>query len=121
MEDKELEECIVVSITGLKGNSSEDAIFNIVSMAYGHGYQIILLDDIDGEYKEVVAVWLEESNISYDQLLSRPEGNVESEEDVKRLLYDTHIKDKYKVKYVIDDHDESLGMWQAAGLVTLVW
>lgn len=139
--DEKLEEAIIVDVDGTLAHISDrdpydasramedtldDAVSNIVNMAYGHGYRVIILTGRSSEHYEVTQKWLEANGVNYDELYSRDaerdvndKGEALADTIVKRRLFDTHIKNRFNVKYVIDDRPSVCRMWRALGLKTL--
>lgn len=52
----------------------------------------------------------------YDHLLMRPDGDVRSDDVVKREMFDRHVRNRYRVRVVLDDRDRVVGMWRRLGL-----
>lgn len=129
-----LEEAIVVDVDGTlahicdrspydasraMGDSLDDAVSNIVNMAYGHGYRVIILTGRHSGHLQVTTEWLEAKGVNYDQIFCRREGDDRADYIVKRELYEANIRDKYNVKYVIDDRPSVCRMWRSIGLKVL--
>lgn len=129
-----LEEAIIVDVDGTlshingrnvydaslaMGDSLDDAVGSVVNMAYGHGYKVIILTGRHSGHIGVTQGWLKEKGVNYDEIYSRTEGDNRKDTEVKKELYEAHIKDKYNVKYVIDDRPSVCRMWRAEGLKTL--
>lgn len=135
--DDDLEECIIVDIDGTLAHIDpdntrspydgsrahedlvDDAVSCIVNMAYGHGYKIIVLTGRGEEHYEVTSDWLTVNGINHDELYSRALNDVRKDTIVKQELYVEHIKDKYNVKFVIDDRPSVCRMWREQGLKVL--
>lgn len=132
--DDKLEETIVVDVDGTLAHIVDrdpydasramedqlsDAVSNIVSMAYGHGYHVIILTGRHSGHLQVTKDWLQANGVDYDEIHCRREGDDRPDWIVKRELYEAHIKGKYNVKYVIDDRPSVCRMWRSLGLVTL--
>lgn len=132
--DDNLEECIIVDIDGTiavlgdrspydtascGGDTVNDAVANIVNMAYGHGYKVILVTGRSKEHRNITRKWLEENGINYDKIYFREEGSKEKDYDLKEGLYREHIRNKYNVKYVIEDRPRNCRMWRRLGLEVL--
>ncbi len=139
--DDKLEEAIIVDVDGTLAHITnrdpydasramedtlDDAVSNIVNMAYGHGYRVIVLTGRSSEHYKVTQEWLEANGVNYDELYSRDaerdvndKGEALADTIVKRRLFDTHIKNRFNVKYVIDDRPSVCRMWRALGLKTL--
>lgn len=139
--NEDFDECIIVDIDGTlahlapngDGNtrdvydasragedSVDDAVSNVMAMAYGHGYKVIILSGRgrDDGHREATAAWLDNNNIDYDELYTRQVGDERPDTEVKKELYDTHIKNRFNVKYVIDDRPSVCRMWRSLGLFT---
>lgn len=129
-----LEETIIVDVDGTLAHITDrdpydasramedtldDAVGNIVNMAYGHGYHVIVLTGRHSGHLDVTKAWLEENGVNYDEIYSRQEGDDRADTEVKKELFDNHIRDKYNVKYVIDDRPSVCRMWRGLGLKTL--
>lgn len=133
--DDNLEECIIVDMDGTLAHPSgrniydasladsdtvDDAVSNIVGMAYGHGYKVIILTGRSEEHIHVTKGWLDKNGIDYDEIYCRPvEEHPRADYDIKRELYENHIKGKYNVKYVIDDRPSVCRTWRRLGLKVL--
>lgn len=52
-------------------------------------------------------------------ILMRPDKNHEAGTIIKKMLYDTYIKDKYNVDYVLDDSQKIVDMYRDMGLTVL--
>lgn len=129
-----LEEAIIVDVDGTLAHISDrnpydasraledtldDAVGNIVNMAFGHGYRVIILTGRDREHLPVTKEWLEKVGVNYDEIYSRKAGDRRADYEVKRELFDNHVRDKYNIKYVIDDRPQVCRMWRSLGLTTL--
>lgn len=132
--DDNLEECILVDVDGTLAHindrhvydasraledSLDDAVGNIVNMAYGHGYKVVILTGRDGAHLQVTKDWLEKVGVNYDEIYSREAGDRRPDYEVKRELFESHIRNRYNVKYVIDDRPQVCRMWRSIGLTTL--
>lgn len=134
--DEELDEAIIVDVDGTLAHiggdnprniydasramedSLDDAVSNVVAMAYKHGYKVIVLTGRHSGHLEVTKDWLNANGVQYDEIYSRQEGDKRPDTDVKKELYDTHIKGRFNVKYVIDDRPSVCRMWRELGLFT---
>ena len=132
--NENLEEAILVDVDGTlahicdrdpydasraMGDSLDDAVSNIVNMAYGHGYKVIVLTGRHSGHLQVTTEWLEEKGVNYDEIFCRDEGDDRPDYIVKRELFEANIRDKYNVKYVIDDRPSVCRMWRSIGLKVL--
>jgi hypothetical protein len=42
----------------------------------------------------------------------RPEGDNRKDSIVKRELFDTHVRNKFYIDFVLDDRDQVVDMWR---------
>lgn len=139
--DDNLEECIIVDVDGTLAHLApgpdgtirdiydasramedrvDDAVSNIMAMAYGHGYKVIILTGRgkDEGHLEATKAWLDKNGVNYDEIYSRQVGDERPDTEVKEELYNTYIKGRYNVKYVIDDRPSVCRMWRSLNLFT---
>lgn len=139
--DDDKEECIIVDIDGTlahiadgrspydasraMNDSLDDAVSVITAMFYNHGYKVIILTGRHEEHREVTENWLKENDVQYDELYTRMEydvdekGNRLDDKIVKQRLYETHVKARFNVKFVLDDRNRVVDMWRSLGLKCL--
>lgn len=135
--DDSLEEAIIVDVDGTlahidpvngrspydaskaMGDLVDDAVSSVVSMAYGHGYKVLVFTGRSECDLEVTKNWLAENSIDYDEIYCRGEEDKRSDYVVKREFFDAHVRGKYNIKYVIDDRPSVCRMWRSLGLKTL--
>lgn len=129
-----LDEAIVVDVDGtlahLGGNPTrdpydasramedilDDAVATTVAMYYRHGYMVIILTARHTGHLQVTKDWLDAKGVSYDEIYCREEGDKRPDFEIKKELFDEHIRDKYNVKFVFDDRPQVIRMWQSLGL-----
>ncbi|MGI8647233.1 MAG: 5'-hydroxyl kinase [Acidimicrobiales bacterium] len=56
---------------------------------------------------------------TFPPLFMRPAGDNRKDAIIKREIFDQHIRNKYDVKYVIDDRNQVVAMWRSLGLTVL--
>lgn len=64
------------------------------------------------ECREATETWL---NLNLDvpwKLFMRPAGDTRKDSVVKKEIFDTHIRDKYYVSFVLDDRNQVVDMWR---------
>lgn len=101
------------------GDELDDAVSSIVNMAYGHGYHVIVLTGRHSGHLQITKDWLEAKGVNYDEIYCREEGDNRPDTDIKRELYEAHVKGKYNVKYILDDRPSVCRMWRSLGLKVL--
>ena len=128
--DENKEECIIVDVDGTLAHIDQrnprnvydasrahedlldDAVSVVAGMCYSHGYKVIVLTGRSAEHREVTEAWLAANGVEYDELYTRSDGDKRKDSIVKRELYETHIKDRFKVKFVLDDRNQVVDMWR---------
>lgn len=86
---------------------------------------VLFVSGRDDSCREETAKWLADSGISYHQLHMRPTGAKDERGNklpdylVKYDLFNANIRDKYNVRFVLDDRDQVVNLWRAMGLKTL--
>jgi predicted kinase len=81
--------------------------------------KIILFSGRDGSCREETEKWLKDNLVDYDELYMRTADDVRKDSIIKRELFDTYIKGKYNVTFVLDDRDQVVQMWRNMGLTCL--
>ena len=81
--------------------------------------EIILVSGRDDVARDKTLAWLELLDIPYDSLLMRSTKDNRDDTVVKRELYETNIKGKYNVLFVLDDRNKVVKMWRELGLKCL--
>lgn len=133
----DLDEAIVVDVDGTLAHISgdnprspydasramedilDDAVSVLTSMCYQHGYRVIVLTGRHSGHLQVTKDWLAEHGVDYDEIYSRDEGDDRPDYIIKEELFNEHIRDKYNVKFVIDDRPQVCRMWRSLGLKVL--
>lgn len=97
----------------------DECIREIVSRYRTSGIKILICSGRDDTYQGVTQDWLHKNGVLYDKLFMRPAGDKTDDALVKKALYDTRIKDKYNVLFVLDDRNRVVDMWRSLGLKCL--
>ena len=63
--------------------------------------------------------WLQRHNVPYTELHMRAEGDNRKDCEVKEELYNKFIKDRYNVRFVLDDRNQVVDKWRELGLKVL--
>lgn len=94
------------------------AVIDAVSAAYQEFSHIIVMSGRDGSCRDITDQWLFQhlDKVSDYQLLMRAPGDNRKDDLVKYELFNEHVRDKYHVKYVLDDRRQVVVMWRALGL-----
>ena len=97
------------------------AVYGIVESFANKGYKILIVSGREGtaECKALTTAWLETHKVPYVELYMRKENDYRRDSIVKKEIYDTFIKDKYDVEFVLDDRKSVCDMWREIGLKCL--
>lgn len=132
--DEKKEECIIVDVDGtlahIDGRNPydasrahtdilDDAVSSVVNMAYGHGYKVVVLTGRSAEHLDITEKWLQDNGVNYDEIYTRDRHDNRADYIIKRELFDLHVRNKYNVKYVIDDRPQVCREWRRMGLKVL--
>lgn len=71
------------------------------------------------KYMQHTLTWMRENGLTLGRIYMRQTGDMRSDDIVKQEIYDTHIKGKYNVRFVLDDRDRVVKMWRRNGLTCL--
>lgn len=80
---------------------------------------VIIVSGRDDSCKDVTRKWLEDNYIPYDELHMRKTDDDRDDRIVKKEIFDAWIKDRYNVKFVLDDRNRVVEMWRSLGLKVL--
>ncbi|BAQ64277.1 AAA family ATPase [Geminocystis sp. NIES-3709] len=68
----------------------------------------------DGE--ELTEKWLQKYQVKYTNLYMRKTGDSRKDAIIKQEIYEQFIKDKYNIKFILDDRNQVVEMWRSLGL-----
>lgn len=77
---------------------------------------IVLLSGRQSEFREHTERWLKANGVVYDELWMRAEGDRRPDDVVKSELFDAHVRDRFDVRFVLDDRDRVVALWRRLGL-----
>jgi len=86
---------------------------------YADTHYIIICSGRSGEYRDISIEWLNRNSIPWNYIYTRKIGDKLKDSIIKQEIYDTHIKDKYNVEFVLDDRKQVKRMWVENGLFVL--
>ncbi len=79
--------------------------------------EVIIVSARSNKFLDQTKKWLEENSIDYDKLIMpREDGDNRKDIILKQEIYEKHIKDKYNVRFVLDDRDQVVDFWRSQGL-----
>lgn len=77
---------------------------------------VVLLSGRQSEFREHTKRWLKANGVVYDELWMRAEGDRRPDDVVKAELFDTHVRDRFDVRFVLDDRNRVVDLWRRMGL-----
>jgi predicted kinase len=102
-------------------DEADFAVRNIVNAFYDKGYTVLFVSGREGTAvcKDLTQRWLNENGFKHHSLLMRKEGDYRRDSIVKQEIYETYIKGKFDVEFVLDDRNSVCNMWREIGLKCL--
>ncbi len=82
----------------------------------------IFVSGRDGTYEPQTRAWLKRNLNLTDQdylLYMRPAGDYRKDTELKREIFDTHLRNAFDVRFCVDDRRQVVEMWRELGLVCL--
>ena len=102
------------------GRVDEDGInVNIAKIVDDYKGKVILVSGRDSICREETINWLNKYNIKCDSLFMRQENDSRKDSVVKKEIFDTYIRDRYYIDFVLDDRLQVCRMWHELGLTIL--
>lgn len=97
-------------------------IIELVLDLYMIGYGIIFVTGRKYNTRAKTVAWIE-THMALDendyQLFMRGDDDDRPDHEIKLQIWDTCIKDKFPIKFVLDDRNQVVQMWRSLGLVCL--
>jgi len=81
--------------------------------------EIILLTGRPDSHKTETQEWLQKHRIMYDSLYMRTHDDWRQDVDIKREIYEQHIKNDYSVLFAVDDRQSIVDLWRSLGITCL--
>ena len=101
------------------GEDDVDPIIKNLLKVLKEKYAIILVSGRDECCISETKQWLKDNNIQYDHLLMRRNGDSIPDAIIKMALFESYIRSKYDVEFVLDDRNQVVKMWRSLGLKCL--
>ena len=80
---------------------------------------VVIVSGRDDDCMDLTLEWIERQEIAVREIFMRRTGDKRQDALVKREIFDAHIRDRYRVLYVIDDRNQVVDMWRSLGLTVL--
>lgn len=82
----------------------------------GEWTEILFVSGRKDNFKEVTRKWLNDRGFEIYPLFMRKEGDYRKDSIVKKEIYEEHIKDRFRIDFVLDDRNQVVEMWREMGL-----
>lgn len=125
---KRLPEVIIVDIDGTLALKSPErdihdyhlvhldtpntAVVNLVTNLASHNWHPIIMSGRSEDCREVTQNWLDKNVWPNLPLYMRPSRDHRPDWIVKNELFDAHIRDRFHVRFVLDDRDQVVTLWR---------
>ncbi len=90
-----------------------------ILVRFSDDHKIIIVSGRVDDLQEETEKWLEKYEVPYDYLFLRPGHDHRPDTVVKLEIFKKHIKDKFSIKFVLEDRQKVVDMWRGEGLVVL--
>lgn len=94
----------------------DEEVARILALADRADDYVVLLSGRQSEFREHTEWWLKANGVYYDELWMRAKGDRRPDDVVKAELFDAHVRDRYDVRFVLDDRDRVVALWRRMGL-----
>lgn len=82
-------------------------------------YQIIYMTGREEKFRAETDAWMQQFHCPPGPLWMRPTGDFRKDYVVKSELFDSHVRDRYNVEFVLDDRNQVVDFWRSIGLTCL--
>lgn len=89
------------------------------SNPYTYGRNVIIVTGRSESARVGTEMWLKKYGVPYDKILMRTDGDMTKGDELKRILYENEIRDKYYVDFVLEDSTKVVKMYRDLGLTVL--
>ncbi len=87
-------------------------IYDILKNYHDLGNKVLLLSGRMDSFQPQTERWLAKHNVPYDMLIMRKHTDKRRDSIIKQEIFDEHIKDKYFIRFVLDDRNQVVDMWR---------
>ena len=84
-----------------------------------YSYEKIIITGRPIRYCSKTFEWLRVHNIYPEEIYFRENEDHRGDHIIKKEFYEKHIKDRYDVKFVVEDRQRVVDMWRSLGLTCL--
>lgn len=87
-------------------------VANTLKVFAKEGYKILLVSGREDRFREPTIRFLEKYDIPYHQLWMRQSKDFRKDSIIKREIFESQIKGKYFIEFVLDDRDQVVELWR---------
>lgn len=91
-------------------------VIDLVRLEAKSDTKILFVSGRDDEALTDTKMWLDAHNVPCDALFMRVTGDNRKDYIIKKEIYEREIKDKYNIKYALDDRPQVIRMWRSLGI-----
>lgn len=103
-------------LTRVHEDTPNAAVIDAVQAAAADGMAVIYCSGREDSARDATAEWITRHVGVPGPLYMRAADDKRRDSIVKRELFDEHIRDRFDVRYVLDDRQQVVDMWRALGL-----
>ncbi|GGK90802.1 phosphatase domain-containing protein [Mangrovihabitans endophyticus] len=93
------------------------AVIAAVRAMHAAGNAIIFCSGRDESCRDQTEEWLAEfAGVDHHALFLRPRGDQRRDTEIKREIFDRHVRDHWRIAAVFEDRSQVVRMWRALGL-----
>lgn len=91
-------------------------VIDMLKAFQAQDYKVIFVSGRSDDYEEITRDWIKNvAQVDFENIFMRKTNDNRSDEEVKKEIYETHIKDKYDVAFVVDDRPRVVKLWRSLG------
>jgi predicted kinase len=83
---------------------------------FSENEDIILVSGREEKFRGQTVEFLNKYDVEFYRLYMRPTGDKRKDSIIKQEFYEQYIKGKYNILFVLDDRNQTVGMWRQNGL-----
>lgn len=108
-------------LTLVSTDKPNPAVVSVVNAARLAGLTVVFCSGREDSARVDTETWLKDhaGRLPSEPVFMRAAGDGRRDSIVKRELFDTHIRNVYAVRYVLDDRQQVVDMWRSLGLTCL--
>lgn len=103
----------------VESDKLKEVVADIVKLHSVSGFTVIFISGREDVCHQQTLNWLHKHELPVDALYMRKAGDHRKDYIVKLEIFNQHIRDKFNVRFVLDDRDQVVKMWRELGLTCL--